>query len=329
MDILDTAGDVNAIVSKVDDVNMLVSLVDRAGDVGQLETLLTKIDDVAMLDNLLNQVDNGEQLGRLVDFFGDGSKLDDFLKGGAVTDARALDDLISSRGFRDADQLGNMIDEAGSMDNLTAILDKTGDAATAERYLQDLKIIKDRLAAAGLNVVDEGEGTIRYFDNGKEVAVLENGTMRYVYGGYGGDIIIADPSDTVTILGKYRDKMHPDWGTQYIVNMDPSMMQPTTNFPGGISGLDVPTNQWQQLVDELGEVAGTEKFWNDFNEPFIREALDNGNTIRLISDPANPLTRTDTYLRELELLESIAADYGYVFDAAINSYIPGFKAATP
>ena len=223
-----------------------------------------------------------------------------------------------------------MIDEAGSFDNLSSILDKTGDAASAETYLQNLRTVKDRLAAAGLNAVDEGGGNIRYFDSaGREVAVLENGTMRYTYGGYGGDIIIADPSDTVTVIGKYEDLMHPDWGTRYIVSLDGSIVQPMSSHPGGINALDVPPNQWQDLITQHGEELGAELFWQNHNEPFLRRAMENGDTIRVISDPTSDITRNNTFARELDFMEDVAASYGYVYDAASSSWVPSFKAGTP
>ncbi|HTF81632.1 MAG TPA: hypothetical protein VL947_07900, partial [Cytophagales bacterium] len=101
---------------------------------------------------------------------------------------------------------------------------------------------------------------------------------------------------------------------------------------GGVNILDLPTADYQSLLDTYGEAAGKEMFWQQHNQPFLEESFKRGDNIRLLSDPEAPANRTGFYERELREIEGykdasgnkvpgLAEKYGYVYDPATHTYV--------
>lgn len=285
---IDDVGRFSAVLDKVGDVSALAKLIEtgKLKSLTQLDGLLTKLDDVSRVEALMSKVDDAAQLERL---------------------------------------LGSVGDDAAKLESL---LTKTGNGAAAERFLQQLKAMEDKLLASGITKVDDGSGIIRYVDNtGKEIATLDDWVMKYSYGGHGGEIIM-DPNRTTTIIGKFQDPTTPGWGTEWVHNLPEGSFSRQGDNPGGLNMLDVDPHTWDQLLIEAGGDAAkrNEIFWHRYNLPFLEQSFKNGDNIRLLSDASNPATRTGTYLRELEAIEGaggFAEKYGYIFDAASQTYKPG------
>jgi hypothetical protein len=159
----------------------------------------------------------------------------------------------------------------------------------------------------------------------------------FPYTGFGGDIVNFE-GRTTTVLGKFRDPITPGTGTQVIVEKDlaGNYIHEFTSGgqnPGGINILDIPTPEYNKLIDDLGEVDGNEMFWNTYNKPFLDDAFASGHDVRLLSDPANPLSRTSTYARELDNIQGytdkdgnwvtgLAEQHGYTYNPATTTYEP-------
>lgn len=312
---IDDVGKFGSVMDKVGDVGALVRLVEggKITSLSQLDGLLTSLDDIGRVEALLNKVDDAAHLQRLLTSVGD--------------DAARLEAILGK--CDDGAQMTRLLDQVGGdASKLESLLLKAGDGASAERFLQQLKTMEDRLLAAGIQRIDDGSGIIRYVDNtGQEIATLDNWVMKYSYGGHGGQIIM-DPDRTTTILGKFQDPTAPGWGTEWVHNLPEGSFSRQGSNPGGLNMLDVDPRTWDQLLVEAGgdQALRNEIFWNRYNLPFLEQSFKNGDNIRLLSDASNPATRTGTYARELQAIEGaggFAERYGYIFDAASQTYKPG------
>jgi hypothetical protein len=114
-------------------------------------------------------------------------------------------------------------------------------------------------------------------------------------------------------------------GTSAIINNTPEgkLARGKAN-PGGINVLDIPSNEYEDLIRTHGKAKGDELFWQKYNLPFLEDAFKRGDDVRLLSDPNNPATRTGFYKRELDVIEGpggLAEKYGYRYDAASASFV--------
>ena len=79
-----------------------------------------------------------------------------------------------------------------------------------------------------------------------------------------------------------------------------------------------------QEIDNIlitGQNKGNDAFWSTYNLPFLEQAFQRGDNIKLVSDPTNTLTRTGTYKRELEAIENtLAQQYNYSYDPITKTY---------
>jgi hypothetical protein len=80
------------------------------------------------------------------------------------------------------------------------------------------------------------------------------------------------------------------------------------------------TTQIDNIV--LGGITkGNNVFWTQYNLPFLEQAFQRGDDIRLVSDPTNALTRTGTYKKELEAIENtLATKYNYSYNSVTKTY---------
>jgi len=127
-----------------------------------------------------------------------------------------------------------------------------------------------------------------------------------------GVILTSNPEKTTTVLGNYKDDM------QYII--DELDVPKSTDFSGNKGGFNV-----LNVPNELNQ--NPEQFFNEYNKPFLDEAIARGDDIVLATKPdkdylANYNSKTDTYDmtgfgREYEYL----LDNGYVFDDATNMMV--------
>ena len=176
--------------------------------------------------------------------------------------------------------------------------------------------------ALGLGAVASRRGALP-----EKVSVPESGKVEYP--GFGGDIA-TNPNKTTTVIGKFNDEVNGA-GTKEILNMPDGSFTRGGENKGGINILDIPSEKYQALLDDYGEVRGKEMFWEEYNQPFLEDAFARGDDIRVLSDPEVPQNRTGFYERELREIEGhndesgnhvpgLAERYGYEYDPATHTY---------
>jgi hypothetical protein len=72
---------------------------------------------------------------------------------------------------------------------------------------------------------------------------------------------------------------------------------------------------------------GNDEFWDKYNYPFLKDAFERGDDVRLVSDPKIFKT-SGTYARELNAIkgkDGLAKEYGYIYNAKTKTYIKNGK----
>lgn len=161
----------------------------------------------------------------------------------------------------------------------------------------------------GLDLASEG----RILKNGNEVGRIVGDRLHLTYSGHGGNIV-CDPNKTTTLLGKWNDPSCG--GTCEIID---SGLSKLGQNPGGANVLseEIPSGWTDQQI------------WDNVNEPWLRDAANRGDVIRVVSDPALPtnIYKPDGTLsffgRELELLIKPVSEggLGYTYNPATFSYV--------
>lgn len=129
-----------------------------------------------------------------------------------------------------------------------------------------IKVIGKALKA-GLKVSLDGT-TVIFKKSSKEIARITNNVMTFNYTGFGGKIV-TNPNKTTTVIGKWQN------GTKEIIDSGLSKSGKNT---GGINALsETPNPNWND-----------QQIWDNINEPWLREAANRNDVIRVISDPNNP-----------------------------------------
>jgi len=107
--------------------------------------------------------------------------------------------------------------------------------------------------------------------DGSELARFTNNIMEFNYSGFGGKIL-TQSNKTTTIIGKYNPGGP---GTKSIID---SGLSKTGRNTGGLNVLDaqIPAHWTDQQI------------WDNVNSPWLREAAQNNDIIRVISDPLSP-----------------------------------------
>jgi hypothetical protein len=188
------------------------------------------------------------------------------------------------------------------------IIDNAIDAAKIAIKLRGGSMVIDTVQS-GLRIVTNNN-IVRFLDDaGNEIARLVDGVLTYVYNGFGGNIV-STADKTTTIIGKYLG------GTKDIIE---SGLSKSGRNKGGFNVLDeaVDSNWTDQQI------------WDNINEPWLREAAENDDVIRAISDPTDPSNifkpngELSFFGREHELLTKPISQggLGYTFDLNTFSYI--------
>ena len=152
---------------------------------------------------------------------------------------------------------------------------------------------------------------------------------------------------TTTVLGKYSDLLD-GYGTKEVLSMPEGCFSRGDSNPNGINILDVPsaiydallTKNIQKYLDEgktleeakaLSIIDGKEEFWALYNYPFLEEACQRGDNIRVMSNNTYYKNASDAvggfYKREIKAIEdgwngnqSLMLRYGYTFDTQTFTY---------
>lgn len=209
-----------------------------------------------------------------------------------------------------------------------------------------LKAAYDKLVNAGL-IAFEDAGVVKFTNGvGKLVAEIAGNQLIFKYLGYGGDLMMVGDR-TMTVLGKYSDLLD-GYGTKEVLSMPEGCFSRGGSNPNGINILDVPsaiydallTKNIQKYLDEgktleeakaLSIIDGKEEFWALYNYPFLEEACQRGDNIRVMSNNTYYKNASDAvggfYKREIKAIEdgwngnqSLMLRYGYTFDTLTFTY---------
>ena len=82
-------------------------------------------------------------------------------------------------------------------------------------------------------------------------------------------------------------------------------------------------NQIDNIVSS-GVAKGNNEFWTNYNLPFLEQAFQRGDDIRLVSDPDFYKTATDAiggaYKKELLAIDQLKVQYGYSYNSTTKTY---------
>jgi hypothetical protein len=197
----------------------------------------------------------------------------------------------------------------------------------AKRYIDRLR---NENGLGPVDAMEAGEG--KKGGDGdlfEDPAVANPGSNSVAYDGYGGDVNC--PKDkTTTVIGKFEDTVNGH-GTKEILKMPDGSFTRGGENKGGVNILDLPSDKYQDLLDTYGETAGKEKFWQEYNQPFLEDSFKRGDDVRVLSDPNAPANRTGFYERELREIEGytdasgnkvpgLKDKYGYDYDPKTHTY---------
>ncbi|HCE42055.1 MAG TPA: hypothetical protein DET40_00720 [Lentisphaeria bacterium] len=209
-----------------------------------------------------------------------------------------------------------------------------------------LKASYDKLINAGLTAVEDA-GVFKFYDAAaKLIAEISGNQLIFKYGGFGGNMMMVEDR-TTTVLGKYSDLLD-GYGTKEVLSMPEGCFARESANPNGINILDIPAAIYdallvkniQKYLDEgktldeakaLAIIDGKNEFWALYNYPFLEEACQRGDNIRVLSNNAYYKNASDAvggfYKREIGAIEdgwngnqSLMLKYGYTFDAQTSTY---------
>lgn len=196
----------------------------------------------------------------------------------------------------------------------------------AKRYIDRVRRQEGLPPVDAMDAVDGGGADGDLFE---DPAPANPGGNTVGYSGFGGDIN-CPANKTTTVIGKFVDPV-TGAGTKEILNMPDGSFTRGGENNGGVNILDLPSDQYQALLDTYGETAGKEKFWEKYNQPFLEDSFKRGDNVRLLSDPDAPANRTGFYERELKEIEGytdangnqvpgLKDKYGYDYDPVTHTY---------
>ena len=125
--------------------------------------------------------------------------------------------------------------------------------------------------------------------------------------------LIATDGKTTTIVGNYNNDM------KYIVDELGNIKSTDLGAKnGGFNVLNIPDDEWARL--------GADGFWEKYNAPWLQEAVDRGDIIKVATVPSDSVKywydvdgvqHLTGYGKEIKMLEAA----GYSYDAATQSFI--------
>jgi hypothetical protein len=135
---------------------------------------------------------------------------------------------------------------------------------------------------------------------------------------------------TTTFIGKWSEIINGEqnglqkvYGELSQSDLNIYMQSGKFDHPGGFNMLSI--EGWDTKVVQEAAKKGispnTKAFddfiWDEYNKPWIENALIRGDDIVIWSDPIN--SATGFFKREIEFIQSNASKYGYDFNKGINS----------
>jgi CubicO group peptidase (beta-lactamase class C family)/fibronectin type 3 domain-containing protein len=209
-----------------------------------------------------------------------------------------------------------------------------------------LKASYDKLVNSGLIAVEEG-GLVKFFNStGKFVAEIVGEQLIFKYPGFGGDMVMVEDK-TTTVLGKFADVLN-GYGTREVLSMPEGCFSRGADNPNGLNIMDLPsdiydallTKNIQKYLDEgktleeakaLSIIDGKEEFWVLYNYPFMEQACQRGDNIRVLSNKTYFKNSSDSeggfFKREIKAIEdgwngnpSLMQQYNYSYDEQASTY---------
>lgn len=179
-----------------------------------------------------------------------------------------------------------------------------GKTISLMRISQGARRLAQKALEKGLSFTVVGNNEIHILtQQGKIVGKIVNETLIIPYPGFSGDVVCT-AGKTTTVLGKYIDRVDGE-GLSFI---KANKLYHYGEDVGGINMLNAPVYSWP------------------LNEQWLREALDRGDVIRVVSDPRANVNlwvdgivggKRSPFGQEVDLLEEL----GYRFDAVKFEYV--------
>jgi len=276
------------------------------------------IDDAQSFGNICSELE--EKLAKT------GGKLADNLTGALKS---IYDDLLT-KGF-------NAVEEAGKI----KFLDNTG------RYLAEIsngKLIFKYAGFGGDVVITEGRTTTvlgkftepnnttigtRYFLGSNGTPVVQGFPNGSINRGVGSAIPnrlnfldLPEPQYNALINNNIKMELEIALGSSTNINFASQSIPDVKNLIKA-SHPGLTTTQIDNLVLN-GITKGNKEFWTNYNLPFLEQAFQRGDDIRLVSDPDFYKNATDviggTYKKELLAIDQLKGKYGYSYNSATKTY---------
>lgn len=166
-----------------------------------------------------------------------------------------------------------------------------------------------QLADFGIKTVDYERYNITSQSKAEILAeALANGAKLLNYKPTSGAILITTPGKTTTILGRYVDDM------QYIIReLELPKSYDFGEKPNGFNILNCPDDAYKTA----------DQFWDEFNKPFLEQAVARGDEIIMATEPVGTALRNSDgtltgFGREFEYLTKEA---GYRYDSVLKKMI--------
>lgn len=124
------------------------------------------------------------------------------------------------------------------------------------------------------------------------------------------------------INGGIKSELEMFLGSSSNVNLSSQSIDDVKNLIQA-SHPNLTTTQINQIVSE-GIKKGNNTFWTQYNLPFLEQAFQRGDDIRLVSDPDFYKNVTDaiggTYKKELLAIDQLKIQYGYSYNSTTKTY---------
>ncbi|WP_320020395.1 hypothetical protein [Labilibaculum manganireducens] len=186
---------------------------------------------------------------------------------------------------------------------------------SAQKFIDNFKSYDNLLGDVDVLTVSgiKSSSEVRILNNGNQVGKFVDGKLNVNYSGFGGDVV-CDVDKTTTILGKWEDPA--GGGTSEIIN---SKLSKSGQNHGGANALS------ESIPDGWSD----KQIWDNINEPWLRDAAERSDIIRVVSDPTLPsnIYKPDGTLsffgKEHELLTKPVSQggLGYTYNPGTYTYI--------
>ena len=291
------------------------------------------------ITNFANDVENIYDLERALDIseaFSKGKKLEEVVSGaGSLAQnltgflKSSYDDLLA-KGF-------SAVEEAGKIkfiDNAGRHLVEISDNKLIFKYSGfggDVVITEGKVTTVLGKFTEQGNTSIgtRYFLGSNSTPVVNGFPNGAINRGIGSAIPnrmnfldLPEAQYNSLINNNIKTELDAFLGTSSNVNLASQSIPDVKNLIKS-SHPNLTTTQIDNIVNS-GITNGNNAFWINYNLPFLEQAFQRGDDIRLVSDPDFYKNATDniggTYKKELLAIDQLKTQYGYSYNSVTKTY---------